>query len=167
MAVVPAPGYPWTPRQRRVLSELHPDLRGRVEHALESLGYRLVPICGHRPNAEQARLFAQGRTTPGRIVTHAPPGYSPHNYAPSLAVDLCLNVARVAVGPHPDDPSVLNAWETRKEYPEALKAWEDLGLATYDVGLEWGGRWTGGKKDRPHVELLNWRSYIPPGQAPK
>jgi peptidoglycan LD-endopeptidase CwlK len=41
---------------------------------------------GLRTWADQQVLYAQGRTTPGKIVTNAPPGYSYHQFG--LAVDI-------------------------------------------------------------------------------
>lgn len=41
---------------------------------------------GLRSWDEQAKLYAQGRTAPGKIVTNAPPGHSYHNFG--LAVDV-------------------------------------------------------------------------------
>lgn len=42
-------------------------------------------VQGLRSWADQARIYAQGRTTPGPIVTNAPPGHSMHEFG--LAVD--------------------------------------------------------------------------------
>lgn len=41
---------------------------------------------GLRSWDEQAKLYAQGRTSPGNVVTKAPPGHSWHNFG--LAVDV-------------------------------------------------------------------------------
>jgi len=46
--------------------------------------------CTHRSNQEQAKLYAIGRTVPGRIVTYAKPGQSKHNHIPSLAFDVAF-----------------------------------------------------------------------------
>lgn len=51
---------------------------------LEGLDVQVA--CGYRSNEEQAKLYAQGRTVPGKIVTNAKPGQSKHNKG--LAVDL-------------------------------------------------------------------------------
>lgn len=40
----------------------------------------LLVTCTYRDPAEQARLYAQGRTKPGRIVTNAKPGQSFHEF---------------------------------------------------------------------------------------
>ena len=44
---------------------------------------------GLRSWNEQQRLYEQGRTTPGKIVTNCPGGHSWHQYG--LAVDVCPN----------------------------------------------------------------------------
>lgn len=43
---------------------------------------------GYRSFAEQNKLYAQGRTAPGKIVTNAKGGQSNHNYG--LAIDYVL-----------------------------------------------------------------------------
>ena len=50
----------------------------------ESIDLRVTQ--GLRSWTEQAALYALGRTTPGAIVTNAPPGYSYHQFG--LAVDV-------------------------------------------------------------------------------
>lgn len=50
--------------------------------------WRIYYVC--RTCQEQARLYAQGRTTPGDIVTDAKPGQTPHEFG--LAVDVVLIV---------------------------------------------------------------------------
>lgn len=44
--------------------------------------------CTHRSNDEQNALFEIGRTKPGKKVTNAKGGESPHNFLPSLAYDI-------------------------------------------------------------------------------
>jgi len=51
-------------------------------------GLGLLVTCGLRTFPEQARLYAQGRTRPGRIVTNAKPGQSYHNFG--LAFDFVV-----------------------------------------------------------------------------
>jgi peptidoglycan LD-endopeptidase CwlK len=57
---------------------------------LESAGYRAILTCTYRSNEEQARLYAQGRTRPGKIVTWAKPGRSLHNVMPARAFDIAI-----------------------------------------------------------------------------
>ena len=83
----------------------------------------------YRTCAEQNRLYAQGRTTPGDIVTKAKCGQSDHNH-------------RIAV-----DVVPLVQGKASYSVPEAH--WQQLGLLGESVGLSWGGRWKT-FKDRPH-----------------
>ncbi len=46
--------------------------------------------CTYRSNEEQDKLYAQGRTSPGKIVTNAKAGQSKHNSNPSKAFDIAF-----------------------------------------------------------------------------
>lgn len=46
--------------------------------------------CTHRSNEEQTKLYAQGRTAPGKVVTNAKAGQSKHNKKPSEAFDVAF-----------------------------------------------------------------------------
>lgn len=111
------------PAADQKIAELHPRLRPRVKALLLHLRCRyrisLMVLEGQRSVEEQDRLYAQGRTAPGEIVTRVKGGYSYHNYG--LAVD----VVPVRNG-MPD-------WESPH--------WELIGRIGEWAGLEWGGRW--------------------------
>jgi peptidoglycan L-alanyl-D-glutamate endopeptidase CwlK len=91
-------------------------------------GVLLRPTQTLRTYAEQDALYAQGRTLPGNIVTHAPSGYSYHNFARAF------DVAQVGKDPYPDSDDF----------------WNFVGDIGEQVGLEWGGRWK--HPDRPHFQ---------------
>ncbi len=98
----------------------------------------------HRTDEEQQRLYDQGRTTPGKIVTNAKPGDSPHNPVkgfPGLAFDIAFRVLETGGV----------TWEEPRP-----GGWEEAGRIAESLGLVWGGRW---KKfpDRPHFEWPDWR----------
>jgi peptidoglycan L-alanyl-D-glutamate endopeptidase CwlK len=138
------------------LAELHPKFAARVEKLLahlESEGYPLLITQGLRTWEAQDKLYAQGRTAPGKIVTKARGGYSHHNFG--LAVDLCpsfnaedTEVRRgedIGQGSSPDLPQ-------RSSAPSALKtteldwnvshpAWQKLLAAAPAFGLAEGARW--------------------------
>lgn len=95
-----------------------------------TMGWRCLIHQGRRTWAEQDALYAQGRTTPGKIVTNAKAGQGYHNYG--LAFDF------VAM-----DKAGQPLWD--------LTPWEMLGYEGEKLGLEWGGRWK--KPDRPHLQL--------------
>ena len=120
------------------------DLDQRIQEKVRTLlsfvidGYEPFITDGYRSNAEQTKLYDQGRTTPGKIVTYAKAGQSPHNYG--LAVDL--------------------AWRRpgTNEAKWTLSLYKKLSLEAIKLGFDWGGNWTS-FKDNPHMELKNWRNY--------
>lgn len=98
-------------------------------------GYEYKAISGNRTFEEQAKLYEQGRTTPGRIVTNAKPGYSNHNFG--LAVD--MGVFKNGKYLDESNPSEAEAFH-RKAATVGEK-----------YNLEWGGNWRS-FKDYPHFE---------------
>lgn len=116
---------------------------------------------------EQALIYAQGRTKPGKIVTYAPAGKSYHNYG--LAVDIVLLVDR-----NGDGTFESASWETNVDFDGDGEAdWMEVVDLFKHYGWEWGGDWGGKKKDRPHfqktfglkisqlLELHNQKKFIP------
>lgn len=70
----PADWPPLTPAERALLAKLHPDMQSFTRRVLEAARREgLAPrlISGRRTCAEQNALYAQGRTSPGPVVTHA------------------------------------------------------------------------------------------------
>lgn len=98
-------------------------------------GYPLRVTHTLRTMDEQAKLYAQGRTMPGPIVTNAKPGQSPHNFG--MGFDFCFE----GPTPYPDWRSPL---------------WAQVGAIGTKLGLSWGGNWTK-LKDRDHFELPGWK----------
>jgi len=75
-------------RTLRAIDTLDASFQKRVRGWLnEMVASRITPLiyCGRRTMEEQAMLYAQGRTRPGKIITQAKPGQSYHNYG--LAFD--------------------------------------------------------------------------------
>jgi len=112
---------------------VHPDLAQRVRRTLvrtreEGMSMQVNQV--YRPVAGQDRLYAQGRTAPGEIVTRARGGHSWHNYG--LAADV-----------------VFSTPEGEPDWPDAAN-WTRYGQIAADHGLTWGGTWS--TPDRPHVE---------------
>jgi peptidoglycan L-alanyl-D-glutamate endopeptidase CwlK len=95
-------------------------------------------VCGHRSNEEQDRLYAQGRTEPGRIVTYKKGGESIHNGLPSQAIDLA---------PWPID------WNDLARFGELAGVIKTLAHQMV-VPIMWGGDWPN-FKDYPHFQLRN------------
>lgn len=87
---------------------------------------------GTRSFSEQQKVFDQGRTTPGAVVTKARPGDSFHQYG--LAFD-----------------AVPKAYKDMKDWNPSGPAWLTIGQIGEGLGLHWGGRWS--TPDEPHFEL--------------
>lgn len=106
----------------RRIEDLHPKLQliaNEFIRRCEREGIDVLIYCTYRSKEEQAELYAQGRTKPGKIVTYAKPGYSYHNYG--LAFD-CVPLANGKPVWDIDDP-----------------VWQKLGEVGRALGIEWGG----------------------------
>ena len=120
-----------------LLPEVRPIARALV-HKAATAGIRIKVISGTRTFQAQDRLFAQGRTRPGRRVTNARGGFSNHNFG--IAFDI-----GIFSGTRYLDDSPL------------YKAAGALGRA---IGLEWGGDWRS-IVDEPHFQLRpKWAANI-------
>lgn len=123
----------WQTRNTRRIATLVPDLRPRavalIQAALEA-GIRLAVTEGRRTPGRQATLYAQGRTTPGPIVTWT----LKSKHLDGLAFD---------VGVLDEDGALT--------WPDDDALWERIGALGEAQGLKWGGRWTR-SRDRPHFE---------------
>jgi hypothetical protein len=118
----------------------------RVHPRLAELGLRMVELCtqagvavlitqGLRTWQEQDALYAQGRSRPGKIVTHAKGGQSWHNFG--LAFDI---VVLDALG--------------KAEWDTTHPGWKEAARIGKSLGLEWGGDWQS-FQDLPHFQLVN------------
>ncbi len=73
------------------LQDVHPALARKIRQLADILACDQPPVTlrvtqGLRSYSEQAVLYAQGRSAPGKVVTNAEPGHSYHQYG--LAVDV-------------------------------------------------------------------------------
>ena len=124
-----------------LLPEVRPIARALVQKANLS-GIRIKIISGLRSYAEQDALYAQGRTTPGEIVTNAKGGHSNHNFG--IAFD-------------------IGVFDGNKYLEESSK-YQAVGVLGMDLGLEWGGNWTS-IVDQPHFQLRPaWAGDLTEGQ---
>lgn len=76
-------------KELTIISQLKPSFKDKLLKMLSYLaskGFLFRIVQGLRSFEEQARLYAQGRTTPGSIITNAKQGTSMHNYG--FAVDV-------------------------------------------------------------------------------
>ena len=70
---------------------LHPRFIPQITAFIDDIEFKtgrtFLVVQGLRTFDQQTAIYNQGRTTPGKIVTHAKAGQSYHNYG--LAVDIC------------------------------------------------------------------------------
>lgn len=131
-------------RTERHIATLDPRARPTMRRLAElakvaAAGYNAdaVVISGHRSWEEQDRLYEQGRTRPGKIVTNAKGGQSNHNFG--LAVDFGI----FSGGEYLDSADPRTASRVHRAIAQAAEA---AGLNTL-----WGGDWA--KPDIPHHEF--------------
>jgi peptidoglycan L-alanyl-D-glutamate endopeptidase CwlK len=89
--------------------------------------------CVYRSNEEQEKLYAQGRTTKGKIVTNAKAGQSKHNKLPSEAFDIGFITLDKKL-----------SWDSKlfKNFANIIK----------QKGIKWGGDFKS-IPDAPHFEI--------------
>lgn len=122
----------------RSIHDLSPATRKRAidfETRLQAAGLFYLVTCTLRTAADQAALYAQGRTTPGQIVTWAKPGESLHETGQALDVV-----------PLRDGKCV---WGTKGADGEL---WHAIGAIGELAGLEWAGRWPARIREFPHFQ---------------
>lgn len=121
------------------------DLLSQGQKAIDSKfsGWQFFITDGFRSFEEQTKLYAQGRTALGKIVTNAKAGQSAHNYG--LAVD-CAFQKDKKLSYDPNMYALI--------YPIARK-----------LGFELGADWTG-LTDKPHFEHPQWEK-ISQGKVPE
>lgn len=122
----------------RNLDACHPEFAAKAKavlNACEDRGVHLLVTCTKRSLEEQAALYAQGRTAPGKIVTNAKPGQSAHNFGMAMDVVPIRNGKAIW---NADDP-----------------AWQVYGEEVRKANLEWAGDWHR-FKEYPHCQLPNW-----------
>lgn len=129
------------------LNTLHPKWRPTAiqawTEAQEAMpdNVKIIVIQGLRSFEQSDTLYAQGRTTPGPIVTNAPAGRSYHNYG------LAFDFAMVTNGK--DDSVVGPNW---MKVVEIMKSY----------GMTWGGDFQN-LKDNPHFEQkfgYSWQELL-------
>lgn len=132
-AMHPAIVSPVDDRSERAIATLLPELRPLARALVQKAagaGIDIRIISGLRTYAEQDALYAQGRTSPGAIVTNARAGYSNHNFG--IAFD-------------------VGVFEGSQYLPESQQ-YKAVGALGLDLGLEWGGNWQT-FVDQPHFQL--------------
>ena len=119
---------------------------------LEKMAILLIRLCkakgilirvtqAYRCSKEQDALYAQGRTTAGKIVTHAKGGESYHNYG--LAFDIAIE--KIVNGDN------FVTWDENADTNgNGEPDYSEVGTYGEALGLEWGGRFL--HPDKPHFQ---------------
>jgi len=125
----------------KALDSLEPEFKPLIIALLAELklrGINCVVTSGRRTIDEQNKLYSQGRTTSGSVVTKARGGESPHNFG--LAADLC-----------PLDSNGNLWWNCPDDIWQVIhNLAEERGYL--DSGYDWKF------KDRPHLEDPRWKT---------
>lgn len=124
-------GNIWDVHTQNRINQLHPYIKEKAIRFIlqaQARGIYLRITSAFRSMAEQGRLYSQGRTTPGPVVTNARPGESFHNYG------LAFDVVEIRNG--------AALWENSR--------WNEIGQLGKSYGLVWGGDWK--FSDKPHFQ---------------
>ena len=129
----------WDYHTDRRIRTLHPLIQNNAKafilQAEKELGIKLRVVSALRTWAEQNRLYAEGRTSAGKIVTNAKAGQSLHNYG------LAIDVVEIKNG--------KALWNNSN--------WNKIATLGKSLGFSWGGDWKT-FKDKPHFEMKFGRS---------
>lgn len=127
----------------RSITDLDPRLQPLARRFIERAraeGLDPLITCTYRSDDEQERLYAQGRTTAGPIVTNARAGQSAHN-------------ARSSAGqPASRAFDVVPLVDGKPMWDAAHPHWQKLGRIGTELGLEWAGNWRR-FREFPHFQL--------------
>lgn len=118
---------------KNILDELHPQVKAlalKLQEKCKATGIEIKIYCTYRSIEEQNKLYAQGRTAVGPIVTNAKGGTSYHNF-------------RVAFDCGPVICGKI-AWNRTDLFKK-------VGAIGESIGLEWGGHFKT-IVDMPHFQ---------------
>lgn len=122
------------------LDDLNPDTKRLAENFIKSCEKADIDVliyCTYRSKEEQDKLYAIGRSQPGKIVTNARGGDSYHQYRCAFDFVPCI---------------------------AGKPQWNDISLYTKcgniaeQVGLEWSGRWSGKFRETAHCQFTNGKT---------
>lgn len=125
----------------RNVNDLSPrmqELYKSFEAAMAAAEIDYILTCTYRSNDEQQRLYNQGRTTKGPVVTNAKPGQSKHN---------CMDRGKPAAQAF--DICIMK--DGKLDWDVKNPDWRKAGELGKGVGLEWAGDWKS-FKEYPHFQ---------------
>lgn len=130
------------------LKGVHPDLVKLMHESIKDSPIPFIIICGVRTTEEQQRLYAQGRTASGLIVTSCDGVTNRSNHQTKrdgygYAVDLLADADR---NDKVDHIELNDAASLKTAAKHIKKVAQELGIP-----IVWGGDWK--MRDYPHFEL--------------
>ncbi|UOQ46532.1 M15 family metallopeptidase [Halobacillus salinarum] len=124
-------------------TSLHPVVDDKKEELIQKTadkGITIVITDGFRSEEEQDRLYEQGRSKEGDVVTNVKGGGSYHNYG--LAIDFALKKKNGEV-----------IWDMKRDGNKNGKSdWMEVVDTAKSLGFDWGGDWAS-FKDYPHLQM--------------
>ena len=133
---------PDKPHRDQTIRALHPDVRAAADQLVRQAaarGIEVVITSGFRSMEEQDRLYRQGRSEDGKIVTNARGGQSYHNYG--LAIDFALRAGSKVV------------WDMDRDGNKSGRSdWMEVVELAKALGFDWGGDWSK-FPDYPHLQM--------------
>ncbi|OWA35162.1 peptidase M15 [Saccharibacillus sp. O16] len=131
-----------SPRSDQRIIALHPDVQIAADQLVQQAAERGIEVAitsDFRSSEEQDRLYRQGRSEKGNIVTQARGGQSYHNYG--LAIDFALR----------DGSKVI--WDMEKDGNQSGRSdWMEVVDLAKALGFDWGGDWSN-FPDYPHLQM--------------
>ena len=123
----------------RKIEDLTPEMQAKYKafkDKMGEMGIDFIITCTFRSQEDQNLLYAQGRTSPGRIVTWTL--HSRHTQRDAFDIALLLENKPV--------------WDVKVDVDhDHIPDYQEAGEIGESVGLVWGGRWT--KPDYPHFQF--------------
>lgn len=140
----------------RDLEVLHPDVQElanifikNANNYLKPLGFNTKPVSTLRTWTEQTKIYNQGRTTPGAVVSNAKAGDSIHNWG--CAFDLGIykdgEYWDAAVKKDANGKNIPDNVKRNK----AVQLHIEISKISKSIGLFWGGDFNS-IKDYPHYQ---------------
>jgi len=122
---------------------LHPIVAEKSKELIErsaDKGIDVVITDGFRSIEEQNKIYNQGRSSKGNVVTYAKGGQSYHNFG--LAIDFALGL-----------PDGTVSWDMTYDGNKNGKPdWQEVAAIGKNLGFDWGGDWVR-FKDYPHLQM--------------
>jgi peptidoglycan LD-endopeptidase CwlK len=133
----------------RSLTDLDPSLQPLAQQfidACKAVNIRVGLSNTYRSSAEQDADYAQGRSVPGKIITNAQGGESPHN----------CTLADGTPAAKAFDFYILDTDDNQCDWNPEDAQWRQAIAIGQNLGLVSGS--TFNIKDNDHFELTNWKA---------